>query len=232
MQWGKQNISNALNSTNIFAVCHGGSIWSMIDFKGCLRISWHKLVWLCELTLLFITALAPIDLLGYFKSGFGLGLRSPERCCDSSYSPAAMMTEQARDIVSRGEINLYIKYWSQIIGHFLNNKSVAHPLVIIYNFFFFYKCKYVRNNASDPHSDFMLCIYPFKVNTHSEQWTVIYSAAPGEKFGVRCLAQGHLSRGIRGGERAVHSPPPPPTIPAGPRLKLTTFRIRVRLSNH
>ncbi len=34
--------------------------------------------------------------------------------------------------VSRGEINLHIKYWSQIIGHFLNNKSLAHPLVIIY----------------------------------------------------------------------------------------------------
>ncbi len=72
MHWGKQSISNALNSTNIFAVCHGGSIWSMIDIKSCLRISMHKLVRLCELTLSFITALAPIDLLGYFKSGFGL----------------------------------------------------------------------------------------------------------------------------------------------------------------
>ncbi len=44
----------------------------MIDIKGCLRISVHKLVRLCELTLSFITALAPIDLLGYFKSGFRL----------------------------------------------------------------------------------------------------------------------------------------------------------------
>ncbi len=41
-------------------------------FKGCLRISVHKLVRLCELTLSFITALAQIDLLGYFKLGFGL----------------------------------------------------------------------------------------------------------------------------------------------------------------
>ncbi len=36
----------------------------MID----LRISMRKSVRLCELTLSFITALAPIDLLGYLKS--------------------------------------------------------------------------------------------------------------------------------------------------------------------
>ncbi len=36
----------------------------------------------------------------------------------------------------------------------------------------------------------------------------IYAAAPGEQLGVWCLAQGHLSRGIEGGERAlyIHSP--------------------------
>ncbi len=44
----------------------------------------------------------------------------------------------------------------------------------------------------------------------------------GEQLWVQCLAQGHLSRGIKGGESAVHSLPPP-TIPAGPRLKLATF---------
>ncbi len=45
------------------------------------------------------------------------------------------------------------------------------------------------------------------VNTHPEQWAAIYAAAPGEQLGVRCLAQGHLSRGIEG-ERAlyIHSP--------------------------
>ncbi len=43
------------------------------------------------------------------------------------------------------------------------------------------------------------------VNTHPEQWAAIYAAAPGEQLGVRCLAQGHLSRGIEGGESAVHS---------------------------
>ncbi len=37
--------------------------------------------------------------------------------------------------------------------------------------------------------------------------------------------------GIEGVESAVHSLPPL-TIPAGPRLKLTTFQLRVRLSNH
>ncbi len=36
MHQGKQNVSNALNSTNIFAVCHAGWIWSMI--KGELRV--------------------------------------------------------------------------------------------------------------------------------------------------------------------------------------------------
>ncbi len=29
----------------------------------------------------------------------------------------------------REEKSIYIKYWSQIIGHFINNKSVEHPLV-------------------------------------------------------------------------------------------------------
>ncbi len=46
------------------------------------------------------------------------------------------------------------------------------------------------------------------VNTHPEQWAVIYAAAPGEQLGVRRLAQGHLSRGIEGGESAGHSLPP------------------------
>ncbi len=62
------------------------------------------------------------------------------------------------------------------------------------------------------------------VNTHPEQWAAIYAAAPGEQLGVQCLAQGHLSRGIEGEESAVHSLPPT-TIPAGPRLELTTFGL-------
>ncbi len=60
------------------------------------------------------------------------------------------------------------------------------------------------------------------VNTHPEQWAAIYAAAPGEQLGVQCLAQGHVSRVIEGGESAGYSLPPL-TIPAGPRLELTTF---------
>ncbi len=52
------------------------------------------------------------------------------------------------------------------------------------------------------------------VNTHPEQWAAIDAAAPGEQLGVQCLAQGHLSRGIEGGESADYSLTP--TIPAGP----------------
>ncbi len=37
------------------------------------------------------------------------------------------------------------------------------------------------------------------VNMHPEQWAAI-APAPGEQLGVQCLAQGHLSRGIEGGE--------------------------------
>ncbi len=46
------------------------------------------------------------------------------------------------------------------------------------------------------------------VNTHLEQWAAIYAAAPGEQLRARCLAQGHLSRGIEGGESAAQSLPP------------------------
>ncbi len=68
------------------------------------------------------------------------------------------------------------------------------------------------------------------VNTHLEQWAAIYAAAPREQLWVRCLAQGHLSRGTEGGESAGHSLPPP-TIPAVLRLKLATFGLQVWLSN-
>ncbi len=67
------------------------------------------------------------------------------------------------------------------------------------------------------------------VNTHPEQSAPIYAAVPGEQLGVWCLAQGHLSRGIEGGESAVHLLPPP-TIPAGPRIEPATFGLQVRLA--
>ncbi len=65
-----------------------------------------------------------------------------------SYSRVAVRRERAWDTVSWGEINLHKKYWSQVIGHHLNNKSTAHPLVIKYKYIVFYWCKYVRNDAS------------------------------------------------------------------------------------
>ncbi len=42
------------------------------------------------------------------------------------------------------------------------------------------------------------------VNTHTEQWAANYATAPGEQLEVRSLAQGHISRGIEGGERALY----------------------------
>ncbi len=45
----------------------------MINIMGCLRITVHKLVRLCECNLSVMEPLwPPIDLLGYFKSGFEL----------------------------------------------------------------------------------------------------------------------------------------------------------------
>ncbi len=57
------------------------------------------------------------------------------------------------------------------------------------------------------------------VNIHPEQWAAIYAAAAGEQLGVRCLAQGHLIRGIEGGESAGHS-------------LLSILNIRPRLAYH
>ncbi len=61
------------------------------------------------------------------------------------------------------------------------------------------------------------------VNTHPEQWAAI-APAPGEQLGVQCLAQGHLSHGIEGGESAVHSQSPP-SIPARPEIRTRNLWI-------
>ncbi len=61
------------------------------------------------------------------------------------------------------------------------------------------------------------------VNTHPEQWAAI-APAPGEQLGVQCLAQGHLSHGIEGGESAVHSQSPS-SIPAGPEIQTRNLWI-------
>ncbi len=62
------------------------------------------------------------------------------------------------------------------------------------------------------------------VNIHLEQWAA-NATAPGEQLRVRCLAQeSHLSRGIEGGESADYSLPPP-TIPAGPEIRIHNLRV-------
>ncbi len=47
--------------------------------------------------------------------------------------------------------------------------------------------------------------HTYTMNTHPEHWAAIYAVAPGEQLGVRCLAQGHLSRVIEGRESTVYS---------------------------
>ncbi len=64
----------------------------------------------------------------------------------------------------------------------------------------------------DPYSEFFANnpskVHTHTVNTHPEQWAAIYVMVPGEQLGVQFLGQGHLSRGIEGGESVVHSLPP------------------------
>uniref|UniRef100_A0A8C1T4C8 Immunoglobulin V-set domain-containing protein n=1 Tax=Cyprinus carpio TaxID=7962 RepID=A0A8C1T4C8_CYPCA len=60
---------------------------------------------------------------------------------------------------------------------------------------------------------YKLDIIAVNTHTHCEHTpgavgSHFYAAAPGEQLGVRCLAQGHLSHGIEGGERTVHAPHP------------------------
>ncbi len=128
-----------------------------------------------------------------------------------------------------------------------------HSFYLFYIIFFFFLDKIVKNfNESESEVTYSQVWWPIlgiralhlthpkcthtavnthTVNTHPEQWPAIYAAAPGSSWGFRWLAQGHLSRGIEGEESAGHSLPPP-TIPAGPRLELAIFLLRVRLSNH
>ncbi len=87
-----------------------------------------------------------------------------------------------------------------------------------------YESDVTYDKYGDPYSEFVLCIDPSKVHTHSSEHTHTVNT-PGavgshlccgapEQLGVRCLAQGHLSRGIEGGESAVHSLPPPTILSA------------------
>ncbi len=63
------------------------------------------------------------------------------------------------------------------------------------------KGKWCVAKYGDPYSEFVLCIQPIQVHTHSSEHTPgavgSHIAVPGEQLGDRCLAQGsHLSRGI------------------------------------
>ncbi len=68
--------------------------------------------------------------------------------------------------------------------------------------------------------------YPLDTRAHTQRAAIYARHSWGS---VLCSREPR--RGIEGGESTVHSLPPP-TIPAGPRLELTTFWLWVRLSNH
>ncbi len=80
---------------------------------------------------------------------------------------------------------------------------------------------------------------PIQVHTHSSEHTHCEHTLWAVGSNLCCSAWGVVGcsvpcsraprRGIKGGDSAVHSLPPP-TIPAGLRLELATFRLWVRLS--
>ncbi len=163
------------------------------------------------------------------------------------YSLSAVFIEEKREEAKKSLLIFKLSFWSNCYADNLHYHSKVMTDKIKKNvscsprLHHFMKVTWHMTKYGDPYSEFVLCIYPIQsAHTHSSehthrehtvQWAAIYAAAPGEQLGVRCLAQGHLSRGIEGGESAVHSFPPP-TIPAGPRLEPTTFGLRVQLSNH
>ncbi len=71
----------------------------------------------------------------------------------------------------------------------------------------------------------------YSLSQHTPGAVGSHVTAPGEQLGVRCLAQGHLSHGIEGGESAGYSLPHQQSLP-DLRFEPTTFGLRVRLSNH
>ncbi len=108
-----------------------------------------------------------------------------------------------------------------------------------------WKWKWHTAKYGDPYSEFVLYILPIQVHTHTQQGTYKHrehTPRAGDSHlccGARGAVEGSVPcsrapqswyRGWR--ESAVHSLTPSPlTIPAGPRLEVTTFRLWVRLSN-
>ncbi len=87
------------------------------------------------------------------------------------------------------------------------DKSLFVPKCLHDSFWMVLESESDVTKSGDPYTELVLCIYPSQVhthtavkthtvNTHPKQWAAIYAAATGEKFGVRCLAQEHFSRGI------------------------------------
>ncbi len=68
----------------------------------------------------------------------------------------------------------------------------------------------------------ILCIFVYVTNKALLSLIIHFFSVPCSRAPLR---------GIEGGEGTVHSLTPP-TIPAGPRLELSTFRLRVQISNH
>ncbi len=79
--------------------------------------------------------------------------------------------------------------WPSMVTHTRNLCSAFNPS----------KCTHTAVSSEQTHTH--------TVNTHPEQWAAIYVAVPGEQLGGQCLAQGHLSRGIEGGEGWLFTPP-------------------------
>ncbi len=90
--------------------------------------------------------------------------------------------------------------WPSKVAHTLNLCSAFNP------------SKVHTHSSEHTHT------HTHTVNTQPEQWAAIYPAAPGKQLGVLCLAQGHLSPGIEGGESAGHSLPTL-TISNGPETR-------------
>ncbi len=121
-----------IKQCKLFAVCHGGSIWSMIDIKGCLRKSVHKLVILCELTFLHYVynRFSPNWFVSLFQVRFWTLIPAFPQV--STVLLWFVIFTRSGDERTCLRHSFERRNQSQIIGHFLNNKSVAHPLVIIY----------------------------------------------------------------------------------------------------
>ncbi len=118
---------------------------------------------------------------------------------------------------------------------YINNGKITLPdLALIINALYAsiqYIVKWHTTKYGDPYSEFVLCIWPIQsAHTHSSEHTHTvntHTRSSGQPFMLR--RPGSASRGIEGGESAVHSLPSVCTVP---RLELATFRLRVRLSNH